>query len=222
MFLANFDFEIINMHGEDNSVADTLSQMPTAIPDASLATCALTYMQSPLSNGSLATGALHIEMDEAFLKKIVAGYKEDTFAQQVQEGIDKESIVGARLEAGLIYLGHCLLIPSSTHICKLLSNLAHNTLGHYSFKESYAMLWDLYYWPHMHCDLECTYIPSCILCQRNKNCTTKSANLLNCHSPKNPSLFSNREYTQLGPVVMEDSATDHHVIDKIIDECRQG
>ncbi|KNZ71376.1 hypothetical protein J132_10827 [Termitomyces sp. J132] len=58
----------------------------------------------------------------------------------------------------------------------------------------------------------------------NKQCTFPGfhASLLKCHIANNPSMFPDREYTRPGPVVMEDGATDHHVIDEIIDECRQG
>ncbi|KNZ76853.1 hypothetical protein J132_07039 [Termitomyces sp. J132] len=58
----------------------------------------------------------------------------------------------------------------------------------------------------------------------NKGCTFPGfhTSLLKHHIPNNPAMFPRQEYTQLGPVIMEDSATDHHVINKIIDEHRQG
>ncbi|KAG5725083.1 hypothetical protein E4T56_gene10298 [Termitomyces sp. T112] len=151
MFLADFDFEIVYIQGEDNSAADALSRMLTM----------------------LAAGALHIETEGTLLKEIIAGYGKDPFAQQVQEGITKGSIVGATAEDGLIYLGHHLLVPNSTHVRELLYNLAHDTLGHYRFEKSYATLQDSYYWPHMRQDLEHAYIPSCGPCQRNEDRTTK-------------------------------------------------
>ncbi|KAG5725077.1 hypothetical protein E4T56_gene10250 [Termitomyces sp. T112] len=173
MFLADFDFEIVYIRGKDNSAADALSRMPVATPDAGLAACTLAYTRSPPKRTTLAAGALHIETEGTLLKEIIAGYGEDPFAQQVREGITKGSIVGATAEDGLIYLGHRLLVPNSTHIRKLLYNLAHDTLGHYGFEKSYAALRDSYYWPHMRRDLEHAYIPSCGPCQRNKDRTTK-------------------------------------------------
>ncbi|KNZ81999.1 hypothetical protein J132_09066 [Termitomyces sp. J132] len=46
-------------------------------------------------------------------------------------------------------------------------------LRHYGFKKSYAALHNSFYWPNMWWDLEKAYIPSCIPCQRNKDCMTK-------------------------------------------------
>ncbi|KNZ73104.1 hypothetical protein J132_01290 [Termitomyces sp. J132] len=48
------------------------------------------------------------------------------------------------------------------------------------------------------------------------------ASLLKRHVANNRMLFPNREYTHPSPVIMEDGATDHQVIDKIIDEHRHG
>ncbi|KNZ81000.1 hypothetical protein J132_03294 [Termitomyces sp. J132] len=48
------------------------------------------------------------------------------------------------------------------------------------------------------------------------------ASLVKQHIPNDPSLFTNREYTHPSPVIMEDGATDHQVINKIINEHRHG
>jgi hypothetical protein len=88
------------------------------------------------------------------------------------------SIEGAALTDGLLYVGCRLLIPQDLKVCKLLYNLAHDTLGHFGFDKSYEALHESYYWPHMRRDLKMAYIPSCTECQRNKNCTTKPTGLL--------------------------------------------
>ncbi|KNZ74474.1 hypothetical protein J132_06823 [Termitomyces sp. J132] len=58
----------------------------------------------------------------------------------------------------------------------------------------------------------------------NKKCTFPRlhVSLLKCHIPNNPNMFSDREYTCPGPVITEDRATDHQVMDKIINKCRHG
>jgi len=43
MYMADFDYNITYICGEDNTAADALSRMPDAAPDACLATCAITY-----------------------------------------------------------------------------------------------------------------------------------------------------------------------------------
>ncbi|KAG6859898.1 hypothetical protein C0995_002324 [Termitomyces sp. Mi166 len=72
--------------------------MPAATPDAELAACMLAYTHSPSKSRSLAAGALQTETDRNLLKEIVVGYEKDSFTQQVQDGIAKESIVGAKLD----------------------------------------------------------------------------------------------------------------------------
>ena len=66
-----------------------------------------------------------------------------------------------------------MVIPQDLHICELLYNLAHDTLGHFGFDKSYESLWGSYYWPNMHRNLKNAYIPSCAECQQNKNHTSK-------------------------------------------------
>jgi hypothetical protein len=73
----------------------------------------------------------------------------------------------------LWYIGDHLLIPRVANICENLSRLAHDCLGHFGVDKSYASLHDAYYWPNMHHNLEQSYIPSCVDCQRNKSQTTK-------------------------------------------------
>ena len=53
MYLADFDYEIIYIRGEDNTAADALSRMPDETPSPMLAACALAYTRSPSSSQSL-------------------------------------------------------------------------------------------------------------------------------------------------------------------------
>jgi hypothetical protein len=80
MYLADFDYSITYIHGEENTAADTLSRMPDAAPDACLAACAIAYTRNP-PNLPIA-GVLNIAADHSLLDTIVNGYKTDDFAKQ--------------------------------------------------------------------------------------------------------------------------------------------
>jgi hypothetical protein len=51
MYLADFDYNITYIQGEDNTAADALSRMPDSPPDAMLAACAIAYTRSPMTIG---------------------------------------------------------------------------------------------------------------------------------------------------------------------------
>ena len=46
MYLADFDYKLTYIQGEDNTAADTLSRMPDAPPNSMLAACALAHTRS--------------------------------------------------------------------------------------------------------------------------------------------------------------------------------
>jgi hypothetical protein len=173
MYLADFDYEITYIRGEENTAADALSRMPDATPNPMLAACALAYTRSPPSESLVAVATLDISADESLLRDIISGYQNDDFAKQLKKDIEAGSIEGAREENNLLYVGRRLLIPNIPGVRELFYNLAHDTLGHFGFDKSYEALRDSYYWPNMRRDLEQAYIPSCSPCQRNKSRTTK-------------------------------------------------
>jgi Integrase zinc binding domain len=110
-------------------------------------------------------GTLNITADKSLLNKIITGYETDDFAQQLTRDISMGSIEGATLTDKLLYVGCRLVIPRDLHICELLYNLAHDTLGHFGFDKSYESLQGSYYWLNMCCNLKNAYIPSCAKCQ---------------------------------------------------------
>jgi hypothetical protein len=171
MYLADFDYDIIYIRGDENTAADALSRMPDATPSPLFAACALAHTRSPSPQPVAAT--LDITADETLLNDIITGYQDDDFAQQLTKDINAGSIEGAHNDNGLLYVGRRLLIPAIPRIRELFYNLAHDTLGHFGFNKSYEALRDSYYWPNMRRDLEHAYIPSCSPCQRNKSRTTK-------------------------------------------------
>src|SRR6202790_199921 len=171
MYMADFDYNITYIRGEDNTAADALSRMPDTTPDACLAACMIVYTcNAPTTH---AAGILNIAAEQSLLDAIITGYETDSFARQLMKGIDMGSIEGATLTDKLLYVGCQLVIPQDLKVRELLYNLAHDTLGHFGFDKSYESLCDSYYWPNMRRDLENAYIPSCTECQQNKNRTTK-------------------------------------------------
>ena len=71
------------------------------------------------------------------------------------------------------YVGERLIVPREGSIRETLFRLAHDVLGHFGFDKTYAALRGSYYWPNMRRDLETTYVPGRIECQRNKGSTSK-------------------------------------------------
>ena len=86
-------------------------------------------------------GILNITADQSLLDTIITGYETDNFAMQLAKDISMGSIKGATLTDKLLYVWCQLVIPQDLHICKLLYNLTHDTLGHFGFDKSYKSLW---------------------------------------------------------------------------------
>ena len=133
MYMADFDYHIIYIRGEDNTAADALSRMPDDAPNPRLAACALAYTRNPRRERLLAGAVLEITADADFTQEIKDGYVSDSFSSQVREGIKLGSFPDAREEDGLIYMGPRLLIPQSTKVREVLYSLAHDALGHFGF-----------------------------------------------------------------------------------------
>jgi hypothetical protein len=159
MYLAEFDYDITYIYDKENTVADALSWMADDIPNASLATCALTYTYSP---PSLHTGGvLDITADHSLLESIINGYVDYNFAKQLTKDIAAGSIEDTTISNKLCYVGSRLVIPQDLQVQELLYNLTHYTLGHFGYDKSCEALCGSYYWPntcvvtskrHIHCD----------------------------------------------------------------------
>ena len=155
--MADFDYNITYIRGEENTTTDALSRMPDAIPDACLAACTIAYTCS--AHRTPASSTLNIAADQSLLNTIITSYETNPFAVQLMKDIEMGSIEGAILTNKLLYVSHCLVIPQDLKVWELLYNLTHDTLGHFGFDKSYESLHGSYYWPNMHQDLENAYIP---------------------------------------------------------------
>ena len=201
--LADFDFDIIYIRGEDNSAADALSRMADDPPTPAFAACALAYTRTPPMPPQYVATTLKISADLNFLQQIKDGYTEDEFAKQLRADISAGSIEGAREDKGLIYVGSRLVIPKVPKVREMLYHLAHDVLGHFGFDKSYPSLRNSYYWPNMRRDLEMAYIPSCVECQRNKDRTTKPTGPLH-PLPVPDARFDTVALDFIGPLPEED------------------
>ena len=166
-FLSQYDFSFIYIHGEDNTVTDALS---CVAPNAFLDENTDDLPPHAIWSNSI-NAVLSVTTDTSVLADIIQGYKLDTFCKKVVES--GSNMKGVRESNGLWYIGDRLLIPRVADIRENLFRLAHDCLGHFGANKSYTSLRDAYYWPNMRRDLEQSYIPSCVDCQRNKSWTTK-------------------------------------------------
>lgn len=153
-FLSQYDFQIIYIPGEANSVADTLSHVPPdAFPDELHHQLSAHVIWSDQTINAI----LQVTTDHSILKDIQNGYLNDDFCKKVAR--NQTSIISAKFVNGLWYISDCLLIPqhSDSDIWENLFCLAHDTAGHFGADKSYV-----YYKTH-------TTGPICS--ETSRNCT---------------------------------------------------
>lgn len=153
-FLADFNFTIKYVRGEDNTVADALSRQ-FAVAD------------------SVVAPVLTVSTDSDLLRSIKEGYASDPWCSKlVSDGI---KVAGVSKHSGLLYVADRLVVPRVASVRESIFRLAHDSLGHFGATKSYEALRDSFYWPNMRRDLEQAYIPGCVDCQKNKAPTSKPA-----------------------------------------------
>lgn len=74
-------------------------------------------------------------------------------------------------ESGYWFLNNRLIIPWVENIQEHLYCLTHDNFGHFGFSKTYALIRESYFWPGMCTDLENSYVPLCVECQKNKAST---------------------------------------------------
>jgi hypothetical protein len=95
-FLAEYDFEIVYVRGEENTVADALSRMPEVMPEG-----------GEESLGTIAA-VMTVSTDPKISEAIRIGYKSDSFCQKVLGNLD--SFPAAEVVDGLILIGSRLVV----------------------------------------------------------------------------------------------------------------
>jgi hypothetical protein len=201
-FMSQYDAKIVYVKGEDNTVADALSRLPTYAQAEAEAKHAYSHCPtdeeddmvasifapaySPYAAASALSQArpraerglnsvcatLSISADKQLLQKIRDGYMDDKWIQHTLLKA-KDGMPGIQLVNGLWYVGSRLIIPQVGDVRETLFRLAHDVLGHFGFNKTYGSLRNSFYWPNMRKELESAYVPRCIECQRNKSTTSK-------------------------------------------------
>jgi hypothetical protein len=196
-FFSQYDGHIVYVKGEDNTVADALSRLPTVSfadstdadsnskPPFHLSIAAvlttshveplvaaaaiplLTIKIPPLKRQTVS----HLSVDGQLLAQIKEGYASDPWIKRLTEA--KAGMPSVRNTAGLWFIGDRLVIPRVTQLREAIFRLAHDVLGHFGPDKSYEALRHSFYWPNMRRDLQHSYVPACPECQRNKSSTKR-------------------------------------------------
>jgi hypothetical protein len=95
MYMADFDYNITYICGEENTATDALPHMPNTTPDACLAACAIVYTHNALA--TLAAGILNIAANQSLPDTIITCYETGPFAKQLIKDINMGSMEGATL-----------------------------------------------------------------------------------------------------------------------------
>ncbi len=201
--LSIYDCKFVYVKGEDNTVADSLSRYPfPTVTDSKAAEVTghhpfqavtgciarvsvlknnvphettLLNCVAALTDAPTPEGHKQVVIDKALIDSMRAAYHKDLWCQQLisaSRGMPK-----LRIKDGLWFIGERLIVPTGCEARENIFCIAHDTLGHFGFFKTYQSLRNSYSWPNMRKDLESSYIPTCINCQRNKNSTTKPTGL---------------------------------------------
>jgi hypothetical protein len=130
--MSQYDLTIVYIPGEDNTVADTVSQVPDgAFPGKIIEPRDRHYPPAAVNT------ILSITTNPSILQTIHAGYKEDDFCKKIIAL--PSSTPGVTSANSLWYIGDHLLIPCFGTIWEDLFHLAHDSARHFSADKPYAM-----------------------------------------------------------------------------------
>lgn len=196
-FFSQYDGHIVYVKGEDNTVADALSRLPTtSFSDSTLADSAseapfhpsvasvltsdsreplviaatlppLTIKIPPIKRQTVT----RLSVDETLLAQIRDGYASDPWIKRLLGA--KPGMPTIRQTSGLWFVGDRLVIPNVIQLREAIFRLAHDVLGHFGPDKSYEALRHSFFWPNMRRDLQNSYVPACPECQHNKSTTTR-------------------------------------------------
>lgn len=131
-YLSQYNYKIIYIQREDNTIADALSRMPDA-------------------EQTVVSQVMTMKENELTLKDIKAGYSEDKYTRCLLEDHKTGMLpTGVEWRNGLLYVGERLIVPKFKGLRESLFWVAHDELGHFGMDKTYVALRHLYYWPNMH------------------------------------------------------------------------
>jgi hypothetical protein len=157
--LADYDYELSYVPGEQNTVADSMSRY-------SFTPAVATFMVAGISVANLSS---------TVVERIKAGYTTDPLCTQMLRNV--KSMPAWTLVAGVLYFENRIVVPADIPLREILLHDAHDTLGHLGDRKTYAALALSYFWPGLRRDC-IRYVASCDSCQRNKARTTRVAGQL--------------------------------------------
>ncbi|SCV73809.1 BQ2448_6239 [Microbotryum intermedium] len=147
--LAEFDYDLRYLPGEDNIVADTMSRysFPEPLP-------------------ALVASISHIKLSNVVKQQILDMYETNPFCKQAMANIGLVTLEFKIIDA-LLYLRGRLIIPSLALLLESILHNAHDAQGHLSDMKTYRTVQQAYFWPYMSCDVK-HYVQQCDLCQQTK------------------------------------------------------
>ncbi|SGZ33170.1 BQ5605_C041g11939 [Microbotryum silenes-dioicae] len=157
--LAEFDYNLRYLPGEDNIVADAMSRYS---------------FTDPLP--TLVAAVSHVKLSDAVKQQILDAYKTDPFCQQAMSNIGSVTSDFKIVDA-LLYLRGRLIIPSLAPLRESILHDAHDAQGHLGDMKTYRTVQQAYFWPNMSRDVK-HYVQQCDSCQRTKARTTRIAGKL--------------------------------------------
>ncbi|RDB22362.1 hypothetical protein Hypma_010546 [Hypsizygus marmoreus] len=128
-YLSQYEYTIHYIAGELNTIVDALSRLPDSVDS----------MNSP----SLIAPVFEISSDPSIVANIKKGYTSDPWCKTLISDLKKQLLdakLNIHLTDGLLFIGHCLIIPCFKDLRENLYRLAHDNLGHFSGSKSYTFL----------------------------------------------------------------------------------
>jgi hypothetical protein len=190
-FLSQYDYDMQYLPGHVNTAADALSRtllekeekiercLPAPIVVATILAASLEeVLVSTEEDTRLVSALFEVESDEVFLRQVREGYEVDEFVAKLKKYLRTEGAAekyGIEERDGLFFVKGRLVIPKATGLREKLFRQAHDLLGHFGGKKSYAAVEGSFFWPKMRKEIETVYVSSCPDCQRNKSRTSRPA-----------------------------------------------
>ena len=110
-----------------------------------------------------------VTADRSLLTLLENGYDSDPWIKSLRGAAPGMRVIQQR--GKLWFIGDRLVVPNVVQLREAIFRLAHDVLGHFGPDKSYEALRGSFYWPNMRRDLQQSYVPGCMPCQRNKSST---------------------------------------------------